>query len=86
VTGRGIVRQGAVAVLVLNRRGHIARFQLQPWRRDKGSAELAEADTMLLSGAIHPSASSELGALVYESIQRKMRIGSPRSQGRKSNG
>jgi hypothetical protein len=50
---------------------HIARFQLQPWRRDKGSAELAEADTMLLSGAIHPCASSELGALVCESTQRK---------------
>jgi hypothetical protein len=80
VTGGGIVRQGAVEVLVLNWRGHIARSQLQPWRRDKGSAELAEADTMLLSGAIHPCASSELGALVYESTQRTMPVGSPRSQ------
>ena len=82
--GKAYRSSNAVAVVVLNLSGHIARFQLQPWRRDKGSAE--EADTMLLSGAIHPCASSELGALVYESTQRKMRVGSPRSQRRKSNG
>jgi hypothetical protein len=41
---------------------------------------------MLLSGAIHPFASSELAALAFMAIRRTIRGGSPRGQRRKSDG
>jgi len=51
-------------------------------RRNK----LSEVDAMLPSGAFKLSASNEHGAFAYQFAQRTMRVGSPRSQRRKSDG
>jgi hypothetical protein len=47
---------------------------------------LSEVDAMLPSRAFEPSASNEPGTLAYEFTQGTMRVGSPRSQRRKSDG
>lgn len=51
-------------------------------RRNK----LSEVDAMLPSGSFKLSASIEHGAFAYQFAQRTMRVGSSRSQGRKSDG
>jgi predicted DNA-binding transcriptional regulator AlpA len=73
-------------VLELARAGKIPAHPLLGSRRSVWRFKLSEVDAAVASGTRKPFAPPESGALAEELPTRRMPVGSPRSQRRKSNG